>query len=107
AGLCREVEVRLAYVIGRADPTDVAVDTFGTGLVSDGQLVTLIRDVFPLRPREMIRYLGLAHPIYQPTSAYGHFGREPYTSKAGQSSGAGFFTWEKTNKASELRRILK
>jgi len=107
AGLCREVEVRLAYVIGRADPTDVAVDTFGTGLVSDGQLVTLIRDVFPLRPREMIRYLGLTHPIYQPTSAYGHFGREPYTSKAGQSSGAGFFTWEKTNKASELRRILK
>ncbi len=107
AGLCREIEVRLAYVIGRADPTDVAVNTFGTGLVSDEQLVGLIRDVFPLRPREMIRYLGLAHPIYQPTSAYGHFGREPYVSNVGRSPKCEFFTWEKTNKVAELRRVLK
>ncbi|MEO0078343.1 MAG: methionine adenosyltransferase [candidate division WOR-3 bacterium] len=107
AGLCREIEVRLAYVIGRADPTDVAVNTFGTGLVSDDQLVRLIRDVFPLRPRDMIRYLGLTSPIYQPTSAYGHFGREPYVQKTDRAAKLEFFTWEKTNKAAELRRILR
>jgi S-adenosylmethionine synthetase len=105
AGLCKEVEIRLAYVIGRADPTDVAVNSFGTGLLGDEQLVKLVRDVFPLRPREMVQYLGLKNPIYQATSAYGHFGREPYAKTAGRR--LDFFAWEKTNKTAELRRALK
>jgi S-adenosylmethionine synthetase len=106
AGLCKEITVRLAYVIGRAEPTDVSVDTCGTGLLEDGKLVRLIRDVFPLKPREMIRYLNLLKPIYQATSAYGHFGREPYVKKAGTQTFE-FFNWEKTDKAAELRRALK
>lgn len=106
AGLCKEIVVRLAYVIGRAEPTDVSVDTFGTGLIDDAKLVKLIRDVFPLKPREMIRYLNLLKPIYQATSAYGHFGREPYARKAGKQK-LEFFNWEKTDKAAELRRALK
>jgi len=106
AGLCKEIVVRLAYVIGRADPTDVSVDTFGTGLLGDEKLVKLIRDVFPLKPREMIRYLSLLKPIYQATSAYGHFGRAPYVKKADKQT-LEFFNWEKTDKAAELRRALK
>ena len=106
AGLCKEITVRLAYVIGRAEPTDVSVDTLGTGLIDDEKLVKLIRDVFPLKPREMIRYLNLLKPVYQATSAYGHFGREPYAKKAGKQT-LEFFNWEKTDKAAELRRALK
>ncbi|MBM3313405.1 methionine adenosyltransferase, partial [candidate division WOR-3 bacterium] len=106
AGLCKEMTVRLAYVIGRADPTDVSVDTFGTGLIEDSRLVKLIRDVFPLKPREMIRHLNLLRPIYQPTSAYGHFGREPGVSKTGKQR-LEFFNWEKTDLAAELRQALK
>jgi S-adenosylmethionine synthetase len=106
AGLCKEIAVRLAYVIGVAEPTDVSVDTFGTGLIDDGKLVKLIRDVFPLEPREMIRYLNLLKPIYQATSAYGHFGREPYVKKVGKQT-LEFFNWEKTDKAAELRRALR
>jgi S-adenosylmethionine synthetase len=106
AGLCKEMTVRLAYVIGRAEPTDVSIDACGTGLIDDGRLVKLIRDVFPLTPREMIRHLDLLKPIYQPTSAYGHFGREPFTKKEGRQA-CGFFNWEKTDKVAELRRALK
>jgi S-adenosylmethionine synthetase len=106
AGLCKEIIVRLAYVIGRAEPTDVSVDTCGTGLIDDGKLVKLIRGVFPLEPREMIRHLNLLKPIYQATSAYGHFGREPYVTKVGKQT-LEFFNWEKTDKVAELRRALK
>jgi len=106
AGLCREIVVRLAYVIGRAEPTDVSVDTLGTGLIDNEKLARLIRDAFPLKPREMIRHLDLLKPIYQATSAYGHFGREPYVKKTGKQT-LGFFNWEKTDRAAELRRALR
>jgi S-adenosylmethionine synthetase len=106
AGLCKEMTVRLAYVIGVAEPTDVSVDTFGTGLIDDEKLVKLIREVFPLKPREMIHYLNLLKPIYQATSAYGHFGREPQVKKDGKQT-LEFFNWEKTDKVAELRRALK
>ena len=106
AGLCKEMTVRLAYVIGRADPTDVSIDVCGSGLIDDGNLVKLIRDVFPLKPREMISHLNLLKPIYQATSAYGHFGREPYAKKSGKQA-LEFFNWEKTDKVAELRRALK
>jgi len=106
AGLCKEMTVRLAYVIGRAEPTDVSIDVCGSGLIDDGNLVKLIRDVFPLKPREMISHLNLLKPIYQATSAYGHFGREPYAKKSGKQT-LEFFNWEKTDKVAELRRALK
>jgi S-adenosylmethionine synthetase len=106
AGLCKEMTVRLAYVIGRAEPTDVSIDVCGSGLIDDGNLVKLIRDVFPLKPREMISHLNLLKPIYQATSAYGHFGREPYARKSGKQT-LEFFNWEKTDKVAELRRALR
>jgi S-adenosylmethionine synthetase len=105
AGLCTEMMVRLAYVIGRPDPTEVSVDTRGTGVVEDGKLTQIIRDCFPLRPKEMIRHLKLREPIYQFTSAYGHFGRIPLKKKIGDKT-IEFFTWEKTDRVDILRRAL-
>jgi S-adenosylmethionine synthetase len=107
AGLCREIEIRLAYVIGRPDPTEVSVETFGTGLLPDDQLVKLIREVFPWQPRDMIKYLNLRQPIYRPTAAYGHFGRDYKKVKGPKGKTIELFTWEKTDKAAELRRALK
>ena len=106
AGLCKEMTVRLAYVIGRADPTDLSVDTRGTGRVEDRKLAQIIRQIFPLKPREMIRHLKLRSPIYQSTSAYGHFGRVPFKKKVGQKTFE-FFTWEKTDMVGELRRAFR
>jgi S-adenosylmethionine synthetase len=107
AGLCDEIQVRLAYVIGRADPTDVWVDTFGTGKVDDVRLVTIIRDVFPLTPRQMIEHLDLLRPIYGPTSAYGHFGRTPMRARAVDKRVQQMFTWERTDMTAELKRAAR
>ena len=93
AGLARRLEVQLAYAIGVAEPVSVMVDTFGTGLVDEEQLVELIRSHFPLTPRGIIEALDLRRPIYRKTAAYGHFGRpEPE------------FTWERVDKADALRQ---
>jgi S-adenosylmethionine synthetase len=93
AGLASRVEIEVAYAIGVADPISVMVDTFGTGKISDEKICELVRAHFPLRPKGIIHYLDLRRPIYKKTAAYGHFGRnEPE------------FSWEKTNKAEELRR---
>ncbi|HXE75918.1 MAG TPA: methionine adenosyltransferase [Candidatus Xenobia bacterium] len=93
AGLARRAEVQLAYAIGVADPVSVMVDTFGTGVMEETQLVELIRAHFPLTPKGIIQGLDLLRPIYRKTAAYGHFGRpEPE------------FTWERTDKAEALRR---
>jgi S-adenosylmethionine synthetase len=86
-------EVQLSYAIGVAEPTSVLVDTEGTGRVDESRLSALIREHFPLRPREIIDYLDLRRPIYRETARHGHFGRELPT-----------FTWEKTNKADALRK---
>ncbi|MBI4467025.1 MAG: methionine adenosyltransferase [Acidobacteria bacterium] len=92
AGLARRVEVQLAYAIGVADPVSIMVDTFGTGMVDEEQMVELIRARFPLTPRGIIEALDLRRPIYRKTAAYGHFGRyEPEV------------TWERTDKAEALR----
>jgi S-adenosylmethionine synthetase len=92
AGLAERVAVQLAYAIGVADPVSVHVDSFGTGTLSDRQLERVVREQFPLTPVGIIDYLKLRRPIYLPTAAYGHFGR----------TGDGF-TWEKTERASEIR----
>ncbi len=92
AGLAERCEIQVSYAIGVAEPTSISIDTFGTGKLDDGKLVTLIRDHFDLRPKGLISMLNLLRPIYRQTAAYGHFGR---TEDA--------FTWEKTDKAAMLR----
>jgi S-adenosylmethionine synthetase len=92
AGLADRCEVQVAYAIGVAHPVSVMADTFGTERVSRSQIVTLINEHFDLRPGAFRQYLDLHRPIYQKTAAYGHFGREDHD-----------FTWEKTDKAAELR----
>ena len=75
-----------------AQPTSIAVDTFGTGKLSDTKLVEIIRENFDLRPAGIIKMLDLQRPIYSKTAAYGHFGREEPE-----------FTWERTDKAASLK----
>ena len=93
AGLASRCEVQLSYAIGVAQPTSVLVDTFDTGTVPNEQLAQLVRDHFDLKPAGIIRTLDLKRPIYQRTAAYGHFGRTPE---------AGYFTWERTDRAATL-----
>ena len=82
AGLADEAEVQIAYAIGVAEPVSIHVDTFGTGVVPDYQLVEIIRAVFDLRPRAIIERLKLLQPHYCATAAYGHFGRSEFTWEA-------------------------
>jgi S-adenosylmethionine synthetase len=92
AGLAERCEVQVAYAIGVAHPVSVMAETFGTEKVSKAKIVQLIGEHFDLRPGAFRNYLNLHRPIYQKTAAYGHFGREDHD-----------FTWEKTDKAAELR----
>jgi len=92
--LAQRCEVRLAYAIGYAEPVSVSVDTFDTGLVPDAQLEKAVRKVFGLKPAEIVKHLKLLRPIYEATSAYGHFGRTRQLET---------FTWEKTDKAKAIR----
>ena len=93
AGLADRCEIQISYAIGVSRPTSIAVNTFGTGKVSDGHIVELIREFFDLRAGGLVRMLDLKRPIYQATAAYGHFGREESE-----------FTWERTDKAEILRK---
>src|SRR4051812_18791483 len=92
AGLADKVEVQLAYAIGVARPVSISVDTFGTGKVSEEQLVDLVEQNFDLRPAGIIKMLDLRRPIYKKTAAYGHFGRTDID-----------LPWERTDKAETLR----
>jgi len=82
ANLADEVLVQVAYAIGVSDPVSIHVDTYGTGVIADHQLVRVVRDVFDLRPRVIIRELDLLRPQYRQTAAYGHFGREGFSWEA-------------------------
>ncbi|GAB3307142.1 methionine adenosyltransferase [Luteimonas notoginsengisoli] len=108
AGIADKCEVQVSYAIGVAEPTSISVTTFGTGKVSDDKIEKLIRAHFDLRPYGIVKMLDLIHPVYQATAAYGHFGRKPkdvvYTDAAGKSHKATAFSWEKTDKAEELRK---
>jgi S-adenosylmethionine synthetase len=95
SGLAGKCEVQVAYAIGVARPLSVLVDTFGTGLIPDEKIVNLVTKNFDLRPAGIIEALDLKRPIYQPTAAYGHFGRDPE---------GGLFPWEKTDGAEKLRK---
>jgi len=96
AGLASRVEVQVAYAIGVARPVGLYVETFGTGTVSDQEIVSAINEVFDLRPRAIIEDLDLLRPIYAQTATYGHFGRELPN-----------FTWERTDRAAQLRSAVK
>ncbi len=75
AGLAERIEIQVSYAIGVARPLSLFVDTFGTGQVSDAEIIRLINEHFDLRPAGIIQALNLRRPIYQPTAAFGHFGR--------------------------------
>ncbi len=93
SGLADKCLIHIAYVIGKAEPLAVMVDTFGTSKLTETELVKLIRDNFDLTPKGMIKELDLLRPIYTKTACYGHFGRtEPE------------FSWESTSKAASLKK---
>jgi len=105
AGLARRCEVQLAYAIGVAEPVSVMVDSFGTAVVPESDIMDAVRDVFDLTPRAIIEALDLRRPIYSPTSAYGHFGRTP--ERVNGRKGGMTFTWERTDRAAALKRAVK
>ena len=94
AKVARRCTVQLAYAIGVAEPISILVDSHGTSEYSNAELEAMVRDVFPLKPAEIISHLNLKRPIYQNTASYGHFGRDE-------------FPWEKTKLVSEVTKYLK
>lgn len=112
AGLADRCEIQVSYAIGVAEPTSVSINTFGTGKVDEARIIKLVREHFDLRPFAITRMLDLLHPMYQLTSAYGHFGREPFETSyhwkdtKGQEHTETFtaFPWERTDRAAALRQ---
>jgi len=94
-GLARRCEVQLAYAIGIAQPVSLMIDTFGTGIVSEKQLVDLVYTEFDMRPEALIETLELRKPIYKQTAAYGHFGRSDID-----------LPWERLDRTDSMLRIL-
>ncbi|WP_370386569.1 methionine adenosyltransferase [Snodgrassella alvi] len=92
AGLASQCQIQISYAIGIAQPTSIAIDTFGTGKIEESRLIEIVQQHFDLRPKGIIKMLDLQRPIYAKTAAYGHFGREEPE-----------FTWERTDKAQLLR----
>ena len=96
AGLADTCEIQLSYAIGVAQPVSVYVNTFGTGKLSDDEILELVKKHFDMRPKAIIQNLRLLRPIYRKSAVFGHFGRDDPD-----------FMWEKTDKAEELRKALK
>ena len=110
AGVAEEMVVQIAYAIGVAQPVSIYVNTKGTGIIPDAEIADRIGKLFDLRPAAIIRKFGLKNPIYLPTAAYGHFGREPYTKKMllvrnGKEveEEVQFFAWEKLDSIELIR----
>jgi S-adenosylmethionine synthetase len=93
AGIADRLEIQISYAIGVARPVSIAVETFGTGKISDDRIIELIRSHFDLRPAAMIRDLNLRRPIYRATAAYGHFGRNDIDAP-----------WERLDKVAVLKK---
>ncbi|MBI2042137.1 MAG: methionine adenosyltransferase [Candidatus Nealsonbacteria bacterium] len=93
AGLADKCEIQVAYAIGIAQPVSIFIDTKGTGKIADDEIIEIVKKVFDFRPKQIIEQLNLKRPIYQKTAAYGHFGRNDAD-----------FTWEKIDKAEDLRK---
>jgi len=94
AGLADKCEVQVSYVIGRAEPTSINVNTYNTNKVTEEKLINAVKKVFDFRPGKIIDHLDLLKPIYRQTAAYGHFGREG-------------FSWERVDKVEELKNAVK
>ena len=92
AGLAEWCEVQVSYAIGVAEPTSINVNTFDSGKIDQAEIESMVREVFDLRPKGIIKMLDLKRPIYQDTAAYGHFGREDDS-----------FTWEKVDQIEALK----
>ena len=101
AGVASECLVQIAYAIGVAEPVSVYVNSYGTGVCSDAEIAAKLRGLFDLRPAAIIKRFGLKNPIYAPTAAYGHFGRDPYV-----EDGIQFFGWEKLDSVDLLRKAF-
>ncbi len=93
AGIVDKCEVQMAYSIGVAEPVSIMVDAFGTHKIAKEKIIELIKKHFDLRPKQIIKNLDLLRPIYRKTACYGHFGRDDPD-----------FTWERTDKAEDLRQ---
>ncbi len=93
AGIADRMEIQVSYAIGVARPLSIAVETYGTGKISDERIVDLIHDTFDLRPAAIIQYLNLRRPIFRATAAYGHFGRTDIDAP-----------WEKLDKVAVLKK---
>ncbi|MEK7846745.1 MAG: methionine adenosyltransferase [Nitrospinota bacterium] len=93
SGIADRCEVQMAYAIGVAEPVSIMIDPFKTEKIPLKKINELVREFFDMRPAKIIKHLNLRRPIYKKTAAYGHFGRELPE-----------FTWEKTDKAKELRK---
>ena len=109
AGLASRCEIQLAYAIGVVEPVSVHVTTFGTGEFSDEVLSDAVSEVFDFRPRSIIEVLGLRNPIFTPTAAYGHFGREPEMKIPDVKTYENevlFFPWEETNRVGDLKTAV-
>ncbi|MCS4515917.1 methionine adenosyltransferase domain-containing protein [Clostridium botulinum] len=96
AGVADKLEIQLAYAIGVAKPVSISVDTFGTGKMTDEEIVSIVNKVFDLRPGAIIRDLDLRRPIYKQVAAYGHFGRTDID-----------VPWERLDKVEEIKSIYK
>ncbi len=96
SGACNKATIQLAYAIGVVEPVSIMVDTHGTGAVEEGKIEKCVRDLFNLTPKGIIESLDLLRPIYRKTASYGHFGRELPE-----------FSWEKVDKAEEIKDYLK
>ena len=94
SGAARRCQLQLAYAIGVAEPVSVMVDCFGTAKVPEEKIDSAIREIFGMKPSQIIKTLNLQAPVYGPTAAYGHFGRSE-------------FSWEKLDRVDDLRRLLK
>ena len=105
AGAASRCEVQLAYAIGRREPLQVFVDSFGTGKLPDGRLSEAAREVFDFSPAGIVGALGLRAPVFGPTAAFGHFGREPREAER-HGRRVDLFAWERTGKVQDLRAAL-
>ena len=116
AGVCDEVLVQVAYAIGVAEPVGLYVNTYGTAHVQmhDGEIAEKVRKLFDLRPYAIVERFGLKNPIFRPTAAYGHMGRDPYEAEVTvykngkpQQKTVQFFGWEKLDMVAPIKKEFK
>jgi S-adenosylmethionine synthetase len=96
AGIAKKLEIQLSYAIGVAQPISISYETFGTETISKEKISEIVKKVFDLSPRGIIKDLELKNPVYLQTAVYGHFGREELN-----------LSWEKLNKVKEIQKCLK